>query len=69
MNIILEDAVAVYVAMAVALSVWIVIFIYLWRIDAHAKEMRRQLDSKSRTEQNPVPTATLRAQKARESSE
>lgn len=69
MNILLENAVAVYVAMAVALSVWIVIFIYLWRIDAHAKELRRQLDSQSRTIQNPVPTATLRAQKARETNE
>lgn len=40
----LEAGVAIYVALAVALSVWIGIFIYLWRIDALARELKRQIE-------------------------
>lgn len=62
MNVILEAGVAVYVAMAVALACWIGIFVYLWRIDAQAREMRRKLDNAPQRDSAPVPTATLRAQ-------
>lgn len=43
MNGILEAGTAIYVAMAVALSVWIGIFVYLWRIDAQARALKREL--------------------------
>lgn len=59
---ILEAGIAIYVAMAVALSVWIGLFVYLWRIDAQARELRRKLDSQPQREQASVPTATLRVQ-------
>lgn len=62
MNVVLEAGVAIYVAMAVALSVWIGIFVYLWRIDAQARELRRRLDSQPQREAAPAPSATLRAQ-------
>ncbi len=43
MNSVLEAGTAIYVAMAVALSVWIGIFVYLWRIDAQARALKREL--------------------------
>jgi CcmD family protein len=39
--------------MAVTLSVWIGIFVYLWRIDAQARALKRELE---RTEQREPPT-------------
>ena len=43
MNSVLEAGTAIYVAMAVALSVWIGIFVYLWRIDAQARALKREV--------------------------
>jgi CcmD family protein len=64
MNIVLEAGVAIYVALAVALSVWLGIFIYLWRLDAQARELRRKLDSQPTPERAATPSATLRTQRA-----
>jgi CcmD family protein len=47
MNFLLEPGIAIYLAMAVALAVWIGIFIFLWRIDRQAREIRRRLDAGS----------------------
>lgn len=58
----LEAGMAIYVAMAVALAVWIGIFVYLWRIDAQARELRRKLDRLPTGEQHEAPTATLQVQ-------
>lgn len=62
MSGILDAGVAIYVAMAVALACWIGIFFYLWRIDAHARELRRRIEQLPDAEQSAAPTATLRAQ-------
>jgi CcmD family protein len=51
MNVALDAGVAVYVAMAVALSVWIGIFVYLWRIDSQARELRREVERQRQAEQ------------------
>ena len=59
MNIALEAGVAIYVAMAVALSVWIGIFAYLWRIDAHAQELKRKLEQQRPEVPQTAPRATL----------
>lgn len=60
MNNFLEAGVAIYVAMAVALSVWIGIFLYLWRIDAHARRMRREIEQlQQQTLERPAPRATI----------
>lgn len=59
---IFEASTAIYVAMAVALSVWVGIFAYLWRIDSLARELRRKLDSQPDRDKPSVPTATLRVQ-------
>lgn len=64
MNIVLEAGIAIYVALAVALSVWIGIFVYVWRLDAQARELRRKLESRTPGESASAPSATLRAQKA-----
>jgi CcmD family protein len=63
MSIVLEAGIAIYVALAVALSVWIGIFVYLWRLDAQARELRRRLDSQPAQKATAAPTATLRTQK------
>jgi CcmD family protein len=65
----LDPAVAIYLAAAVALVVWLGVFAFLWRIDQATRELRRKLD-----EETPpaavAPRATLetrRTQPARES--
>lgn len=41
MQVMLDAGVAIYIAMSVALVVWLGIFLYLMRIDAQAKELKR----------------------------
>jgi CcmD family protein len=63
MNVVLEAGIAIYVALAVALTVWIGIFIYLWRLDAQARDLRRKLDQMPERSTTAAPSATLRAQR------
>jgi CcmD family protein len=58
MNFLLDPAVAIYVAMAVALAVWLGIFAFLWRIDRATRELHRQLDKPAGPEE-PAPRVTL----------
>ena len=46
-------------AMAVALVVWIGIFVFLWRLDRQARELRRRLDQRPNAEAPSAPRATL----------
>jgi CcmD family protein len=62
MSIVLEAGIAIYVALAVALAVWIGLFVYLWRLDAQARDLRRRLDNQPATETAAAPSATLRRQ-------
>jgi CcmD family protein len=57
----LEAGTAMYVALAVALAVWVGIFIYLWRLDGQASELRRQLEQYDEREPAAAPSATLQA--------
>ena len=57
-NFLLDPAFAIYAAMAVALVVWLGIFVFLWRLDQQARELRRKLDAPPRPEA-PAPRATL----------
>lgn len=50
-NNLMEAGVAIYVALAVALSVWIGIFIYLWRIDAQARSLKQELERQRQLDQ------------------
>jgi CcmD family protein len=59
MSVALEAGVAIYVALAVALSVWIGIFVYLWRIDAHARQLKRELEREQREHEPAMPRATV----------
>jgi CcmD family protein len=59
MNFLLEPGIAIYVAMSVALVVWIGIFVFLWRIDSAARELRRRLDNAPPAERTSAPRATL----------
>ena len=52
-----DPGLALYVAAAVAVVVWLGIFAYLWRIDAQAKNLRRLLDQR-RSEATPGATPT-----------
>lgn len=62
-----DPAFAIYAALAVALVVWLGIFVFLWRLDRQARELRRMLDEAPRAEQ-PTPRATIeRATQARTS--
>jgi CcmD family protein len=53
-----DSGVAIYVALAVALAVWLGIFAFLWRLDRQVRELRRKLEQAPRAEQ-PAPRATL----------
>jgi CcmD family protein len=57
-NFLLDPAFAIYAALAVALVVWLGIFVFLWRLDLQARELRRKLDAPPRPEA-PAPRATL----------
>lgn len=62
MNSLLEAGVAIYVALAVALSVWIGIFVYLWRIDAQARALKKELERERAAgpaERPAAPRATV----------
>lgn len=59
MNFLLEPAIAIYIALAVALVVWIGLFIFLWRVDQQAQELRRMLDQAPAEGQNAAPRATI----------
>ncbi len=58
----MESGTAIYVAVIVTLSVWIGIFVYLWRIDAQVRELQRRLDRQPEHQQRSTPSATLRVQ-------
>ncbi|HMO56540.1 MAG TPA: CcmD family protein [Roseiflexaceae bacterium] len=47
MNFLLEPGIAIYMAMLVALAVWMGIFVFLWRLDRQAREIRRRLDQQA----------------------
>lgn len=69
MNFLLDPAVAIYVAAAAALVVWLGVFVFLWRIDQATRELRRKLDEDV-SPVMPAPRATLetrRTEPARES--
>lgn len=59
MNFLLDPAVAIYVALAVALVVWAGLFIFLWRIDQQAQELRRKLDAQPHQGHGDPPRATI----------
>ncbi len=59
MNFLLDPGVAIYVALAVALVVWVGVFVFLWRVDQAARELRRRLDSPQGAERREAPQATL----------
>ena len=58
-----DPGVAIYLSLAVALTVWIGIFAFLWRLDQQARELRRRLDQAPRVEQ-PAPRATIESRKS-----
>jgi CcmD family protein len=62
-DFLLEPGVAIYAALAVALVVWLGIFALLWRIDRHARELRRRLDEAPRAEA-PAPRVTIEPRNA-----
>ncbi len=47
MSALIDPGVALYVAAAVAVVVWLGIWAYLWRIDGLARSLRRQLDQRT----------------------
>ncbi len=56
MTVLLDAGVAIYVAMAAALVVWIGVFAFLWRIDRDTQELKRQLAAR------PEPVAQVQPQ-------
>lgn len=64
MDFLLEPGLAIYLALAVALVVWIGIFTFLWRIDRRTRELQRRLDQAPPVER-PAPRATLEARGSR----
>ena len=57
-----NEVVGIYVSLAVALAVWLGIFVFLWRLDRQARELRQRLDQTPRAEQ-PAPRATIESRK------
>lgn len=59
MNFLLDPALAIYIAMVVALVVWVGVFIFLMRVDAQARDLRKKLDQLPATERRSAPQASL----------
>lgn len=57
-----DSGIAIYVALAVALAVWVGIFAFLWRLDRQLRELQRKLEQAPRAEQ-PAPRATIETRK------
>lgn len=55
-----NNSVALYVSMLVALSVWVSIFLYIWRLDARVRELNKKLEQAPRANQ-VAPRATIEA--------
>jgi CcmD family protein len=58
MNFLLEPGIAIYIAMATALLVWLLVFAYLLRIDRQTRELRRRLDQEQPSEAR-APQVTI----------
>lgn len=43
MNVLLDAGVAIYVAMATALIVWLGVFLFMWRIDKATQALAQQV--------------------------
>ncbi len=65
MDFLANPSVAIYTAMTVALVVWVVIFAYLLRLDAQARELRRKIEQAPR-EDVTVPRTTLEPRRSAE---
>jgi hypothetical protein len=57
MTILLDAGVAIYVAMAAALVVWIGVFVFMWRIDKATQALAAQIAN--REEGAPTPRARV----------
>lgn len=53
------DGSAIIAATAAVLSVWIAIFVYLWRIDAAARALRRELEREREDLNATTPAAEV----------
>jgi CcmD family protein len=56
MNFLLEPGLAIYMALAVALVVWIGIFAFLWRLDRQTRALRQRLEETPRAAHPPHAT-------------
>jgi hypothetical protein len=59
MTILLDAGVAIYVAMATALIVWVGVFLFLLRIDHATQDVARQLNERTTATDAPLPRATI----------
>jgi len=53
------DSAAIFVATAAVLSVWIAIFVYLWRIDTTARMLQRDLQREREQAETALPKAEV----------
>lgn len=53
MNVLLDAGVAIYVAMATALIVWVGVFLFVWRIDQATKSLAQQIATRDDTTEPP----------------
>ncbi len=59
MTILLDAGVAIYVAMATALIVWVGVFLFLLRIDHAIQDVARQLNERTTAPDESTPRATI----------
>ena len=60
-----DPGMALYVAAAVAVVVWLGIFAYLWRIDTQARALRRRLDERALSAPAAPPAAPVRPERVK----
>lgn len=66
MNVLLDAGVAIYVAMATALIVWVGVFLFIWRIDQATKALVRHIDTRDDAVAPPQARIEIKKETAHE---
>ena len=63
MSVLLDAGVAIYVAMATALVVWLGVFIFVWRIDNATQALAKQVATQHDEGASAAPRARVEVKK------
>lgn len=66
MNVLLDAGVAIYVAMAAALVVWLGVFVFMWRVDKATQALASRIDTRDDAVAPPRARVEIKKEAANE---